>query len=172
MIQAIETCPHVTHSGLDVEVEPFACKVFEAVSDDFYFGTVLAGIGAPLSIGFEASLFASQMLLPEHGWEIYGFPTSGSDLCSSWESRWPTFQVDEERITVPNALVKPWWFHSNEFLGSEVMTKACQFLRYTFTPEMSRFEETSSSKTESDNNNIKTHRLILELVRKVLPIKS
>jgi hypothetical protein len=150
MIQAIETCPHVTLSGLKVENEPFACKVFETISSDFYFGTVLAGIGAPLPIGFEASLFASQILLPEQAWEIYGLPTTtGSDLRNSWESRRPTIQVDGEEITVPNALVKPWLYHSKEFLGSEVMTNACPFLRYTFIPEMSRLQEKSN--TESDH---------------------
>ena len=145
MIKAIETCPHVTLSGLRVEDEPFACKVFDTVSNDFFFGTVLPGIGAPLPIAFEASLFASQMLLPEEAWEIYGFPTNGGDRRDSWQSRLPTIQLGgEEDITVPFALVKPWWYHSNFFLRSEKMTNACPLLSYTFTPDMSRYEETNS----------------------------
>lgn len=151
MLQAIATCPHVTFSGLKVEDEPFACKVFETISDDFYFSTVLAGIGAPLPIGFEASLFASQILLPEQALDIYGLPTSGSDLRSSWESRRPTIQLDEGEMTVPNAFIKPWLYHSKDFLMSEVMTNACPFVQYTFTPDISRLEEATISKTESDH---------------------
>ena len=33
MIKAIETCPHVTNSGLEIDDQPLACKVFEKVNE-------------------------------------------------------------------------------------------------------------------------------------------
>ena len=64
MIRAIETCPHMTNSGLEVEDQALACKVFEKVNEDFYFGTILRAIGAPLPEAYAASLFSTEMLWP------------------------------------------------------------------------------------------------------------
>lgn len=137
MIQAIETCPHITHSGLKVEEEPFACKVFEEVSHDLYFATVFTGIAAPLPTVLEASLFATQALWPEQVWDLYGFPTENR----SWTAARPTIQYNGDEITIPNVLINPWWYHPNELLLSEAMKHACPYLAYTFTPEMSRYNE-------------------------------
>ena len=136
MMQAIETCPHITHSGLaHVEEEPYACKVFEEVSHDLYFGIVLVGIGAPLATAWEASLFATQALWPEQAWDQYGLYDNVLKV-----SR-PTISVGEDVITIPNVMISPWWYHPNEVLRSEAMNQACPYLSYTFTPDMSRYEE-------------------------------
>ncbi len=137
MTQAIETCPHITHSGLKVEEEPYACKVFEEVSHDLYFATVFVGIGAPLPTAQEASLFATQVLWPEQAWDMYGFST---DAGTAKASR-PTIRVDGQETTIPNVLINPWRYHPNEILRSEVMNHACPFLLYTFTPDMCRYED-------------------------------
>jgi len=143
MIQAIETCPQKIHSGMKVDEDSFACKVFEAVSDDLYFGLVFAGMGAPLPIAFDASLFATQMLWPEQVWESYGFPTGGSESRSSWNAKRPTIRVDGDEITIPNAL-----FHPSELLRSELMTNACPYLPYTFQDDLSKPEETERETQE------------------------
>jgi hypothetical protein len=64
MIRAIETCPHMTNSGMEVEGQPLSCKVFEKVNEDFYFGTILRALGAPLPLAYTASLFSTEMLWP------------------------------------------------------------------------------------------------------------
>jgi hypothetical protein len=143
MIKAIETCPHTKHSGIDLTDLPIACKVFENINEDFYFGTVLSGIGAPLPLAYDASLFSTEMLWPEQVLDSYG--TGGnaqSDLRGAMSTGRPhTFMDDGTKLTIPNGIHKPWWYHPNEMLRSDSMTKACPFLQYLFDPSMCRWEE-------------------------------
>lgn len=64
-IKAIETCPHVKLSSIDLYGKQYPCKVIDEVKEDVYFSTVLTGMRAPLPSTFEASLFVSEMLWPE-----------------------------------------------------------------------------------------------------------
>lgn len=165
MIRAIETCPHVAHSGIDLDDQPpLACKVFEQVNEDFYFGTILSGIDAPLPNAYEASLFATEMLWPEQVWDMYGLPTqkgqnhgggAGGSVVAQQQppeglrgetnvrvpSGKPFVWFEHRKLTIPNGVHKPWWYHSNDLIRSNQVTKGCRFLPYIFTPDMSRFEE-------------------------------
>jgi hypothetical protein len=142
MIQAIETCPHVANSGMDLTDEPRACKVFEQVDEDFYFGTILAGIDAPLPNAYTASLFATEMLWPEQVWEMYGLPQDVKrDLRGSIITGKPFVWRESQKLTIPNGVHRPWLYHPNELIRSDPLAKGCLFLQYIFTPEMSRWEE-------------------------------
>jgi hypothetical protein len=142
MIHAIEACPHMTNSGMDLTDEPLACKVFEQVNEDFYFGTILRAIGAPLPQAFTASLFATEMLWPEQTWDLYGLPEDLThDLRGAVITGRPSVWIDGKRLTIPNGIHKPWWYHPNELIRSDAMAKGCPFSQYIFTPQMSRWEE-------------------------------
>lgn len=133
-IKAIETCPHVEFSDVDMDTRVHACKVYEDINEDLYFGIVLRGIGAPLPSAYQASLFSTEMLWPEQVEEMFGIAEgsvriSGQDLHQ--------VRHDGKRITVPAAVHKPWWYHSSELLRSPEMDNACPFLQYIFPSEQS-----------------------------------
>jgi hypothetical protein len=148
MIKAIETCPHMLNSGMEgIDEEPLACKVFDEVNEGLYFGTILHAIGAPLPLAYEASLFATEMLWPEQAWKLYGLPTDlKRDLRGSIITGKPFVWIDGQRVTIPNGVHKPWWYHPNDLVRSKAMANACPFLPYIFTPEMSRWEEATKEK--------------------------
>ena len=133
LIKVIETCPHVTWSGVEFEGRVHACKVFEEINEDLYFGIVLRGIGAPLPTAYEASLFSTEMLWPEQVMGMYG---------ASPSSDGQRYQIhyDGDIITVPAGVHKPWWYQPSELLLSNEMKGACPFLRYIFPHEESSRE--------------------------------
>jgi hypothetical protein len=135
LIKAIETCPHVTYSALNFEGRVDACKVYEDINEDMYFGIVLAGIGAPLPSAYEASLFSTEMLWPEQVLAMYG---DGAPLTGDppQQARHEIIH-DGEIITVPAGVHKPWWYHSSELLLSNEMNGACPFLKYIVPPKES-----------------------------------
>lgn len=84
-IKAIETCPHIKYSGINLSDvvrndihqlnnnnnNQTLCKVIENVEEHVYFSTIFNGIGAPLPNIYEASIFAGEMLFPEQAFKIY-----------------------------------------------------------------------------------------------------
>lgn len=125
LIKVIETCPHVTLSAVDFEGRVHACKVFEEINEDLYFGIVLRGLGAPLPTAYEASLFSTEMLWPEQVVGMYGAPPSSD------RQRYQ-IHYDGDVITVPVGLHKPWWYQPSELLLSNEMDGACPFVKYIF----------------------------------------
>ena len=123
MRRSIATCPHVHYSGL--HVNPL-CQVYENIPEDLYFATVLRGLHAPMPTAFEASLFAAEMIFPNHAIQYYG-PHSIEEQIEVAQKRWGhnfTSVFDDEKITVeekfrrmsknglivPIGLHKPWWY--------------------------------------------------------------
>ena len=148
MVQAIETCPLVAYSGLDVEEKRFACKVYEKVNEDFYFGTVLRAIGAPLPTAYSASLFATEMLWPEQAWELYGVPEHlKRDLRGGVVTGKPFVWLDGKKFSISNGVHKAWWYHSNSITRSSQIASACPFLPYIFEGKESRWEEATADLT-------------------------
>ena len=154
MIKAIESCPHTIFSGLQVEEEePYGCKVFDSVSHDIYFATILEGIGAPMPLAFEASLFSTEMFWPDDIWFMYGFPdtTTAAKIVSQRPERPTVEDMDKkETITIPNAIVQPWLFHSKEFLTSKQMENACPFLSYTLSPTQGSLHDETLAPTKNE----------------------
>lgn len=80
----------------------------------------------------------------EQAWDLYGLPeTAQRSLRGDIITGKPSVLIEGERYTLPNGVHKPWWYHSNELLLSEPMVNACPFMQYIFTPDMSRWEETT-----------------------------
>lgn len=150
-IKAIETCPHVKFSSVDMDEGIRACKVLDDINEDLYFGIVLRGIGAPLPTAYEASLFSTEMLWPEQVEEMFGAPPRGqTDKERHWVHR------DGKQITMPAGLHKPWWYHSSELLLSPEMKSACPFLRYVFPSEQSeKWKEWQSLRSDEEKNHWK-----------------
>jgi len=68
MKKAIQYCPSYLRSGFseeEVTSSPCWLDVLEG-SEDFYFAMILKGMGAPLPTVYEASLFSSEMRVPEN----------------------------------------------------------------------------------------------------------
>ena len=122
MRRSIATCPHVHYSGL--KVNPL-CQVYENIPEDLYFATVLRALHAPLPTAFEASLFAAEMIFPNHAIQYYGPHSIEEQLPivkKRWGEKYTTF-FDGEDVTVeekykrmskngliiPIGLHKPWW---------------------------------------------------------------
>jgi hypothetical protein len=123
MIRAIEACPHAIYSGHDLSVE--GCNVLDKINEDFYFGTILRGMNAPLPTGYEASLFSSETLWPEDVIGQYGGEPTSSD-----HSGIPRIVVRGRTLTVPTGFHKPWAYQSKDLLLSNQLQDACPFLRY------------------------------------------
>lgn len=130
-IKAIETCPHVKFSAVNMDESVHACKVIEEINEDLYFGIVFRGIDAPLPPAYEASLFSTEMLWPEQVKVMFG--------AVGWEDQGERYSIHhgDEHVTIPAALHKPWWYHSSALLHSSEMNDACPFLNYVFPLEQS-----------------------------------
>jgi len=144
LIKAISTCPHIKRSGINVEQMSLACKVIDDVNEDFYFGTVLQGIRAPLPTAFEAALFSTEMLWPEEVLDLYGEMTEDERellVSERWgESKLPRYvEMQGGGFTVPLGMHKPWWYKSNDVLLGDHIEYNCPFLRYVFNPENSKW---------------------------------
>lgn len=136
MQRAITTCPHVSWSGLGDKAWESPCRALDEVNEDYYFGTVLNGLQAPLPSAKVASLFAVESLFPEQVLSLYG--TSQHDEHKEFVTE--VIQAEQEFLSVPVGFHKPWWYHSNEWLLSPAMRNACPLLPFVFLPEMSRWE--------------------------------
>lgn len=123
IIRAIEACPHAIYSGHNLTMA--GCNVLDKINEDFYFGTVLRGMNAPLPTGYEASLFSSETLWPEDVIVQYGGKPTGTDLGSI-----PKIEVQGRTLTVPTGFHKPWAYQSKDLLVSHQLERACPFLRY------------------------------------------
>lgn len=121
-----------------------------------YFATVLLGLRAPIPTAYEAALFSTEMLWPEQAEEFYG-PLNDTQRAKFLENRWgadglsmfkrmhnPTtygtnFNATLLR-TISIGLHKPWHYQPNTILtGSQIMME-CKFLKYIFTPSMSKYD--------------------------------
>eukprot|EP00977_Amphora_coffeiformis_P004354 scaffold923_cov171-Amphora_coffeaeformis.AAC.12 len=132
MQRAIVTVPHAKWSGLHNDTTTTAARVMDdSINEDYYFGTVLRGIGAPLPTARVAGEFATESLFPAEVMAMYG---NGDDASGA-----TTPEVS--LATIPIGFHKPWWYHSNEVLLSPTMQQACPFLPFIFEPKMSRWEE-------------------------------
>ena len=123
MIRAIEACPHAMYSGHDLALA--GCNVLDKINEDFYFGTVLRGMNAPLPTGYEASLFSSETLWPEDVFDQYGAGPQGAD-----HNDVPRIVVQGRTLTVPTGFHKPWAYQSKDLLLSNQLEQTCPFLRY------------------------------------------
>lgn len=150
MIDAIMTCPHLKYAGFDHENRNLACKVVEDINEDFYFGTVLLGMKAPLPSAFEASLFSSEMMLPEQVFDMYGLDEKKQNEAVNdlWGPEWSREGLFHRGIlsngtyfTVPIGFHKSWWYMPNRLLLSDEMVTKCPFLPYIFDPLNSRWLE-------------------------------
>jgi hypothetical protein len=134
--RAIRTCPHVHWSGVaDADTHP--CRALDGTNEDYYFGTVLRGLGAALPSALLASQFSVESLFAEQVMDLYG-RGDDSDMTHTPP---PTVTIRGESWTVPIGFHKPWWYHSNEILLADAMQQACPYLPFVFTPEMSRWKE-------------------------------
>lgn len=134
LVEAIEACPHVNRAGFEVN-DTIGCQVVDLINEDFYFATVLRGMGAPMPTAHEASMFATEMLLPEHVQRLYG------DGAPSSQETAEQIIFDGQFLTIPGAFHKPWWYLPNALLRSPGMEDSCPFLGYLFQPEQSRWHE-------------------------------
>lgn len=125
MIRAIEACPHAIYSGHDLTVA--GCNVLDKINEDFYFGTVLRGMNAPLPTGYEASLLSSETLWPEDVVDLYGGGPMGADHIVV-----PRIVVQGRTLTVPTGFHKPWAYQPKDLILSIQLDQACPFLRYVF----------------------------------------
>jgi len=150
MIRAIETCPHAQYSGLDTRSDShhhFPCRVLEDINEDFYFSTVLRGIGAPLPPAVEAATFAVESLWPKDALDLYGFTSSTTDTLSSR----PLFSYDDQYFTVPYGIHKAFWYHPNDLLRSDALHSVCPFFKWVFDPSMSRWRNVEDTAPELDS---------------------
>ena len=151
LVRAIETCPHQTYSKVyESNYTAGPCKVLDGINEDFFFGIVLRGIGAPLPTGQTAAMFASEMLLAEDIPALYGVVNKGNDEDNNNNNDnnnkgimdgQPTIRFEGRTVTVPVGFHKPWGYQPNEFLRSKEMDNACPLLRYIFRPDQSLYEE-------------------------------
>jgi hypothetical protein len=151
MIQAIETCPHVVHSGmLKVDTDRFyPCKVFDPVNEDYYFATLLQGIDAPLPSAYSATLFSAEVLWPDEVFDVYPAASaeqSRHDLSLAADRPKITSIDGEMSLVIPNGVHNVWWYHPEEMLRAEVMVDSCPFLPYIYDTHMNRYEEFSQQK--------------------------
>jgi hypothetical protein len=136
MIRAIETCPHLLYSGIDVTSQKHAaCHVKDtAIDEGFYFSVVLRGLRAPLPHAVPASLFAFESVWPEDAAQAYGDPdqhvSSGGNhhLYSH-----PVIHWKKRRVTVSYGVHKAWDYFPESLLDSEDMNDACPFLKCVWT---------------------------------------
>jgi len=136
LVEAIEACPHIDRAGFEVD-HTNGCQVVDLINEDFYFGTVLRGIGAPLPNATVASMFAAEILLPEHVQRLYGTDIQiDTDIGNAEQIRF-----EGQTLTIPGAFHKPWWYLPNSLLRSPSMENACPFLGFLFKPEQSRWLE-------------------------------
>jgi hypothetical protein len=138
MRRAIRTCPHVQWSGV-ADASHHPCRALDGTNEDYYFATVLRGLGAPFPSAVLASQFAVESLFAEQVLDLYGW--SDDDNVVAHAPPPPTVTIQGQSWTVPIGFHKPWWYHSNEILLAEAMQEACPYLPFVFTPEMSRWEE-------------------------------
>lgn len=137
MQRAIQTCPHVHWSGV-ANASTSPCRALDGLNEDYYFGTVLRGLRAPLPSGHVASLLAVESLFPHQVVALYG-----ADPPHVHDDDAPVIQLasDQSSYTVPIGFHKPWWYHSNDILLAPDMQQACPFLPLVFTPNMSKWTE-------------------------------
>jgi hypothetical protein len=154
MVKAIETCPHVKYSGLNVDSDQqvVLCKVFDLVDEDFYFGTILQGINAPLPSPYTATLFSSEAFWPNQVLDEYPSPgaldeTSVAEFPGETSSDWNddarpaiSFVDSDEQMIVPNAVYRVWWYHPEELIRSAI-SDFCPFLPFIHTSDMYRYDE-------------------------------
>ena len=141
MQRAIRTAPHALWSGLhnDTITSTAAVRVMDdSINEDYYFGTVLRGIGAPLPKAKVAAEFAVESMFPDEVVAMFG---TGNDDDHNDDAMPSSKESDVTSATIPVGFHKPWWYHSNEVLLSSTMQQACPFLPFIFEPEMSRWEE-------------------------------
>jgi hypothetical protein len=144
MIKAIELCPHVSFSGLDLSGDQFfPCKVFDSVPEDWYFATIFQGINAPLPSAYIASLFSAEALWPDEVVDVYPASPEQTVLDKSFAAGRPKLSsIDNEReIVIPNGVHKGWWYHPEEMLRSEALSDVCPFLPYIYNTKMNRYDE-------------------------------
>lgn len=146
LIAAINACPHIERSGIDFERTALACKVIDDVNEDFYFGTVLQGLRAPLPTAFEAALFSTEMLWPEEVLDLYG--ELGEEerellVAKRWgKSKLPRYlEMQGGEFTVPLGMHKPWWYKNTDVLLGKHVTENCPFLQFIFQPDDSKWFE-------------------------------
>jgi hypothetical protein len=156
MIKAIETCPHVKYSGMNVEDnndhQIILCKVFDPVKEDYYFATILQGINAPLPSPYVATLFASEAFWPNQVLEVY--PSSDRQGGRLPSSDWSfgsrpaiSFLDSDEKMVVPNAVHRVWWYHPEDLIRS-IISEVCPLLPFIHTSDMYRYDEYMKERIE------------------------
>ncbi|KAG7359860.1 hypothetical protein IV203_034958 [Nitzschia inconspicua] len=140
MIRAIETCPHVLYSGVDVERRFVPCKVFDPVNEDYYFATILQGIDAPLPSAYTATLYFAEVYWPDEIAEIYPPANPEEEKLAADRPKITSIDGTLDLLT-PNGVHNVWWYHPEEMLRSQVMAESCPFLPFIYDSTMNRHDE-------------------------------
>jgi len=140
--KAIEYCPfhNFTITGLTRETfDKTTCKG-ASIAEDFYFSTVLRGMGAPLPTIYEAALFSLETRSPES--IVAVFNVSESVREESVAKRWyspndPTGmdyyrtmqQANVLEATVPIGIHKPYNFGLKKRINEKYLNEQCPYMR-------------------------------------------
>mmetsp|Transcript_2051 Transcript_2051/g.3703 ORF Transcript_2051/g.3703 Transcript_2051/m.3703 type:complete len:569 (-) Transcript_2051:1898-3604(-) len=141
LLEVIHTCPHFRYSGIDTTAQPLACKVIDTINEDFYFGTILPALGAPLPNALDAAHFSVEMLWPEDVSLLYYHDKNNGDDDNGFEEQRKQRYEARDPVTIPIGFHKPWWYNSNELLLGTDVSSQCKLLKYIFKPEDSRWRE-------------------------------
>lgn len=135
MLRAIEVC-----HGVDAP-----CRVLEDLNEDFYFATVLRGLGAPLPNAKVAALFSVESMWPEEAMSMYGRPYDNMLEPNIADAQ--LFRYEKTDFTVPIGVHKPYWYNPSHLL--DALTPQCPFLEFIFAPNMSRWADFRATKTDN-----------------------
>jgi hypothetical protein len=80
MVKVIETCPHVSWSGMDLTNRSFPCMVTGELAEDLYFATVLKGLNEPMPNAYEAAVFSVERVWPSEVTNQFGGPTTYAEI--------------------------------------------------------------------------------------------
>jgi len=143
--KAIEYCPFRDFkvSGLSREAYDKATCKGASAAEDFYFSTVLRGIGAPLPTAFEAALFSLETRSPESIAATFNVSESAREefIAKRWYSRNDRTGMDYYRAmqqadvpdgvgaTVSIGIHKPHNFALKKRINEDYLNEQCPYMR-------------------------------------------
>lgn len=157
MIKAIESCPSILYSGLSKDIiNVSSCKVTEDdIPEDWYFATVLTGIGAPMPLAFEAALFAGEMIFPDMEANDWHGPKSVEIQKELIEKRLGKAGLERYRLYlktkepihfIPIGIHKFWHHHEMDFVLDPHFHQQCPYLKFIIPKNIIPMQFTSTAK--------------------------